>query len=73
MDDVESAIENLDKKIVELTEKGMSQARVVWKLRVKRGDLEVEVVGINPETTKELFYELAAKASLPGWVEAAQD
>lgn len=32
-----------------------------WKIRVKEGDVEVEVVGMNPEATKKLFDELAKK------------
>jgi hypothetical protein len=37
---------------------------IIWKIRVKRGGIEVEVVGMNPEMTKKLFDEIAKKYNL---------
>ena len=37
---------------------------VAWKIKVRRGrvpNVEIEVVGMNPDTTKALFEELAKK------------
>jgi hypothetical protein len=38
-----------------------NEVGVNWKIKVKSGDFEVEVVGMNPDTTKKWFDELEKK------------
>jgi hypothetical protein len=38
-----------------------NEPAITWKIKVKDGDVEVEVVGMNPEFVKKWFDELEKK------------